>query len=74
MNKWNIGMAICGAAYVIGQILLVAGKLAGSIECSWAFALTPTIVSMFAGVIAFIACVYMVDEASKIEEDESESE
>lgn len=69
MNKWNIAMAICVVVYAIGQIFLVAGKLTGHIERSWGFALSPTITAVFAGVIAFIACVYMVDEDSKIEED-----
>lgn len=69
-NKLNIFMDICVVVYTIGQIFLVAGKLAGHIECSWAFALSPTITAVFACVITFIACVYMVDEASKIEEDD----
>lgn len=67
-------MAICAVVYAIGQIFLVAGKLTVHIERSWGFALSPTIVGVFAGVIAFVVCMYMTDETPKFEEDESESE
>lgn len=65
-------MFVYGVVCEIAQMLLIAGKLAGHIECPWTFALTPTIMAVFTGAIAFIICAHMDDEIAKSDEGDTD--